>query len=84
MTIELSADEWTVHTKETVSTGEYESAGVDVTLAGSVDGIHALDEDARKEIKARLLAVEKELQEAAIRYGENRKADEQDWGVSCE
>ena len=86
MTIELSADEWKVHCQEKVSTGEYESATVDASLSGSVEGVHTLDDDARRELKARLLSVEKTVQEAAERAAKNRIREDghEDWGVRAD
>lgn len=83
MTVELSPESFTVHAREKVSTGDYENAEYHVSIEGSVDGVGNLDDAARKELKARLLSVEKDMQKAVQRACENRIARDgsEDWGV---
>lgn len=81
--IQLTADSFTVHAREKVSTGDYENAEFHVTIEGSVSGAESLENGTREELKARLLAVQKEAQESVQRACENRIAAEghEDWGV---
>lgn len=81
--IELTADSWTVHAREKVSTGEFENAEFHTTIEGHVDGDGRLDEETRRELKARLLSVHRETQDTVERAAENRIAapDHEDWGV---
>lgn len=83
--VELTAESWTVHAREKVSTGDYENAEFHVSIDGDVRGDpeSGLDEETRRELKARLLAVQKEAQETVERACENRIAAEghEDWGV---
>lgn len=81
--ITITATEWTVSAREKISTGDYENFEPHVTIKGEVPMRAELDEAARTELKARLLAVHKEAQEIVERAGENRIAveDAEDWGV---
>lgn len=79
--ITLNPNEWTVSAEETVSTGEYESAKHYASLSGDIPEHVDLDAEARREIMARLLAVEKTMQAVVERGGENRLAESEDWGV---
>lgn len=83
MTIELSADRFKIHASEKVSTGDYESADYHATIEGDVTHAGDLDGDARTELKARLLAVEKDAQEVVERAAENRLREpgHADWSV---
>jgi len=84
--IRLTAESFTVHARETVSTGDYESFETHVSIEGSVDGTSDLDEATRRELRARLLAVEKEAQETVERTAENRVRENghEDWGVDAD
>jgi len=81
--ITLTADEYTVHAREKVSIDEYEPAEYHATIEGSVHGIDDLDRESRRELKARLLTLQKELQETVQRSAENRLREpgHDDWGV---
>jgi hypothetical protein len=81
--IQLTAESFTVHAREKISTGDYENAACHVTIEGSVDGATELDADTRVELKARLLAVQKEAQASVRRTVENRirEPGHEDWGV---
>ena len=82
--IELVATEWTVSVSETRSTGDYESVEPFTSVSGEIPApASKLDEQTRKELKARLLSLQKELQEVVERAADNRiKADgHEDWGV---
>lgn len=81
--ITLTAESWTVHAREKVSTGDYENAEFHISLEGEVDGADELTESTRRVLKARLLALQKEAQETVERACENRIAAEghEDWGV---
>jgi len=81
--IRLTAESFTVYAREKVSTGDYENAEYHVSIEGSVDGTTELDADTREELKARLLAAQKEAQESVQRTAENRirESGHEDWGV---
>lgn len=79
--ITLTADEWTVHAREKTSTGQYENIEHHATLSGTIPGDTTLDEDARRELKARLLALQKDAQRVVGRACENRVRECEDWGV---
>lgn len=78
----LTAEEFTVHAREKISTGDYENAEFHTTVSGSVSG-HRLDDQTRLELKARLLSLEKEIQETVERAAKNRirEPEHEDWGV---
>ena len=81
--IELVADRWKVHASEKISTGDYENHTTSVSLEGEIPRGADLDQEGRKELKARLLAVQREIQSAVERAAENRIREEghEDWGV---
>jgi hypothetical protein len=81
--IRLTAESFTVHAREKISTGEYENAAYHVTIEGRVGGTTELDDETRAELKARLLAAQKEAQESVQRTAENRirEPGHEDWGV---
>lgn len=81
--IELTATGWTVSASEKTSTGEYENHESHAALEGDIPLGTRLDEDARRELKARLLALQKDLQEVVERAAENRvrESGHEDWGV---
>lgn len=81
MSIELTATEWKVTASEKVSTGEYENYTPYVEISGELPHKDTLDEESRRELKARLLGVEKDAQEIVRRASENRTSDDADWGV---
>lgn len=80
--IELVGREFTVSVSEKRSTGEYENVEPFVSVSGEIPaGQGTLNEENRRELKARLLSLHKELQEVAERTAENRATDGEDWGV---
>ena len=81
--ITLTPNEWTIHAREKVSTGDYETHEVHTTLSGSVSGVDQLDDQTHTELKARLLAAQRELQAVVTRTAENRIREDghEDWGV---
>lgn len=84
--VDLEAESFTVHAREKISTGDYENAEYHVSIEGSIDADGDLDADRRRELKARLLTVEKDAQDAVARACENRIAADghEDWGVSAD
>lgn len=94
--ITLHGREFTVHAREKISTGDYENAEYHVSISGEIwpddplfdaGGVpvssNELDPEARKELKARLLGLQKDAQEVVERAAENRVAlpESEDWGV---
>lgn len=90
--VELTAESFTVHAREKISTGDYENAEFHVTIEGGVDhservaagdAASGVDEQTRRCLKAKLLSLHKDAQETVERACENRvKADgHEDWGV---
>ena len=81
--IQLTATEFKVSATEKVSTGDYENYQPHVTIEGEMPLAVTLDEEQRRELKAKLLALHKDAQEIVERAGENRIAAEghADWGV---
>ena len=80
--IELTATEWSVSVSEKRSVGDYENVEPFASVSGELPETE-LDEQTRRELKARLLALQKELQEVVERAADNRvRADgHEDWGV---
>lgn len=80
--ITLYGREYTVHAREKVSTGDYENAEYHVSMSGPVVG-GVLNPDNRRELKARLLSLQKDAQDIVERAAENRVAlpESEDWGV---
>ena len=72
MTIELTADRFKINVSEQVSTGDYENHSVHTTVEGDITMTGALENGTREELQARLLAIEKDVQEAVERAAENR------------
>lgn len=81
--ITITATEWTVSASEKISTGDYENYEPHVTIKGEVPMQTELDEETRRELKAKLLAIHRDAQEIVERAGDNRLAveDAEDWGV---
>lgn len=82
--IRLVGTEWTVSVSETRSLGDYENTEPFVSVSGEIPAdVGQLDAETRRELKARLLSLHKELQETVERAADNRvKADgHEDWGV---
>lgn len=81
--IELSAESFKVHASQKVQPEQYEPFETNVTVEGSIDSVGGLSNGQRKALKARLLAVEKDLQEVVERSCANRIAADghADWGV---
>ena len=82
--IQLTATEFKVSATEKVSTGDYENYQPHVTIEGEIPLAAQLDEENRRELKARLLAIHKDAQEIVQRAAENRIANPEyeNWGVT--
>jgi len=83
MSIELTGTKVKVHAQEKIQTDDYESYTANATIEADVDHMGDLTNGTRRELRARLLALEKDVQEAAERACENRIAAEthEDWNV---
>lgn len=80
--VRLVGREWTVSVTETRSTGEFQNVSPHAKLSGTIpEGTGPLDEARQRAIKARLLAVARDLTEVVERTADNRVALEADWGV---
>lgn len=79
--ITLTADTYTVSVRETRSLGDYENIEPYAEVSGSIPNHGELGEESRRELKARLLALQKELQAVVERAADNRVAEREDWGV---
>jgi len=81
MSIELSGKTVKVHAQEKVSTGEYESYTANATIEADVSHTGDLRNGDRVELRARLLALEKDVQESVERACENRIREDghEDW-----
>lgn len=80
--IQLSPEGFKVHAREQVSTGDYENYNASATVEGSVESVGGLSNGQRRALKARLLAVQKDLQEVVERSCENRiRESGEDWSV---
>lgn len=84
--IQLTGDSFTVSAGEKVSTGEYENYTPHLTLEGSVDHVGDLDEEAREELRERLLGLHGDLQAVLNRAAGNRIADpeHEDWSFETD
>lgn len=80
--ITLTATSFKVSATEKRSLDQYENHQPHVTIEGEVDG-GELTPDARRELRARLLALHQDAQAVVSRAAENRIAhpDDRDWGV---
>lgn len=82
--IQLVGTEWTVSTKEKRSTGDYENVEPFASVSGDIaQPAGELDEEARRCLQAKLLALHKDLQAVVERAADNRVAhpDSENWGV---
>lgn len=79
--ITFTAEAYTVHGGEKISTGDYENAQYDVTVEGGIDGVGELDAETRRYIRRRLLVLHRDLQKVVQQAAENRIAIEsaEDW-----
>lgn len=78
--VTITAEGFTLHYQEKVSTGDYENATVSATLEGSIEGLEVGD-DIPQDVRARLLRVSKSLQRDVERAAENRVriSDSENW-----
>lgn len=81
--IQLTADAYKAHASQKVQPEDYEPFEVNVSVEGSVESVGGLSNGQRRALKARLLAVQKDLQEVVERSCENRirEAGHEDWSV---
>lgn len=81
--IELRGREFKVSVTEKRSLGDYENISPHAAIEGDIEMVGDLDEDARRAIEAKLLALHKTLQSVVERCADNRVAvpEAEDWGV---
>jgi hypothetical protein len=76
----ITAEGFTLHYQEKISTGEYENATVSATIEGSIDGAE-IDEELPLDVRSRLLRASKSLQKDVEQAAQNRVVLEgaEDW-----
>lgn len=81
--ITLTADSFTVHASEKVSTGDYENASMSMTIEGSIEGLE-VEGDIPDRLRARLHAIQRDLQRDVEEASVNRLRDREfeKWGPS--
>lgn len=81
--IQLTPEGFKVHASQKVQPEQYEPFEAHATVEGSVESVGGLSNGQRRALKARLLAVQKDLQEVVERSCENRirEAGHEDWSV---
>jgi hypothetical protein len=82
--IELTAEEFTIHASEKVSTGDYETASVSMTVEGSIEGVDVVAE-LSDDLRARLHAIQRQLQRDVEQAAMNRVRDREfeKWGPNA-
>jgi hypothetical protein len=82
--IDLTADSYTIHASEKVSTGDYENANVSMTVEGSIEGVEVLAE-LPDELRARLHTIQRQLQRDVEQAAMNRVRERQheEWGPNA-
>lgn len=80
--IELTAESFKVHASQKVQPQQYEPFEAHATVEGRVESVGGLSNGQRRALKARLLAVHKDLQEVVERSCANRiRENGADWSV---
>lgn len=79
--ISLTADSFTIHASEKVSTGDYENANVSMTIEGSIEGVE-MGSEIPDALRARLHSIQRDLQRDVEQAGMNRVREREfeKWG----
>lgn len=79
--ISLTADSFTIHASEKVSTGDYENANVSMTIEGTIEGVE-MGSEIPDALRARLHSIQRDLQRDVEQAGMNRVREREfeKWG----
>jgi len=82
--IKLTADSFTIHASEKVSTGDYENANVSMTVEGSIEGVEVVAE-LSDDLRGRLHAIQRQLQRDVEQAAMNRVREREfeKWGPNA-
>jgi len=82
--IDLTTEAFTIHASEKVSTGDYETGTVSMTIEGSIEGVD-VDAELPDALRARLHTIQRQLQRDVEQAAMNRVRERQheEWGPNA-